>query len=37
MSAKTVAIPVELTADEAWDFARLLKRAGFPNYHGNAW
>jgi hypothetical protein len=36
MSTKTVVIPMELSADEAWDFAQFLKRAGFSDYLSNA-
>lgn len=33
---QTIAVPLELTEDEAWDFAQFLKRAGFSDYRSNA-
>lgn len=31
-----VPVQVELTTDEAWDYAQFLKRVGFSDYMGNA-
>ena len=31
-----VSITVELTPQEAWDYAQFLKRVGFSNYRENA-
>lgn len=36
MTAQTLSVPLELTADEAWDLAQFLKRAGFSDYRSNA-
>ena len=31
-----VQVKVELTTDEAWDYAQFLKRVGFSDYRQNA-
>lgn len=31
-----VPVNVELTTDEAWDYAQFLKRVGFSDYRNNA-
>jgi cytochrome c len=33
---QTIAVPLELTEDEAWDLAQFLKRVGFSDYRRNA-
>ena len=33
---QAVRITVELTPQEAWDYAQFLKRVGFSNYRENA-
>lgn len=33
---QVVSVTVELTPQEAWDYAQFLKRVGFSNYRENA-
>jgi cytochrome c len=36
MTTKTVTLPLDLTEQEAWDFAQFLKRAGYSDYANKA-